>query len=201
MANNRYHLFGIGLFAVTRTRVLMLLLFLLFAGSSIGFAIWDNTDTTFDDNIIIIGDYAELSVVKVTENPGNDLRLVPFGAFKGQGDIDHFIYEYVVLFNQEGILEISAIDVRINGAVGLANLVRFSYALHHGAEFLEADQFSIDLSYDNEYYNEELNVFIVPIYVKMYLVNNESIDSYISLLENATITYEMTFITKRNDTE
>ena len=188
MKGAKYYLFGLHFLPITPFRVLILVVFLLFATTSIGFAVWDNTDTTFDDTIII-GDGASLVVVPITERP-SDVYWVPLGAFRGKNDIDHYLYEFNVVFNKEGRLNVAL----QNSLLGEDPFDLLDAKIYLSLEDLEAAEevLSIDLVEEGPYFDEEEGVFNLKVYVKVFFNEPESEEVY-DMIRNNEVSFEIHF--------
>jgi len=92
---------------------IILLIFSLLA-TNVAFTYWDATTTNPDDPLIDIGVGAVL-LVSQTVNPGDGITLVPLGAFRGKNDVSEVVYTYQVSLNKEGLLRVSAKNIRIDG--------------------------------------------------------------------------------------
>ena len=186
----KYFLFGLAFLPVTKFRVIVMLSFLLFASTSIGFAIWDDTDQTFDDTILI-GDGANLVVVPITESPDEDARLVPLGAFRGANDMDHYLYSFEIVFNKEGRLRVSL----ENSLIGEGNSFElFDAHIYYDETEIESagNVLIIDFYEDGAFYNAEEDVFKTTIYVKIYFNSPENTETY-ELIRNNEVSFEVHF--------
>jgi|GEM_PF-1323721 len=152
-----------------RLKLLVLLFFFLFAGSSIGYAVWDERQMHFEDIDIIIGEGAQLSVVSVVEDPDATTRLVPLGAFRGRNDIDHYIYEYTVAFNKEGYLLIGAYDLTVGDVENPFSLFNVAIAIEGEGFEAATDTLLIELEEDGPFYDSDNGFHLVTVQVKVFM--------------------------------
>ena len=176
-------LFGMPALAITRFRVGILLVFLLFASSSIGFAVWDETSPISDSQRIVIGEGTTFEVIRVTKSPDDAKRLVPLGAFIGHTDTDYYEYTYSVFFNKTGRFELSHANVTIGGGNSHAELIQFSYAFMD-ADFVP-DNLSVVLGVDHPSFDVEENGFRFDVTVRVHLGLPEDRETYEAIVSQA----------------
>ncbi|MFU8787163.1 MAG: hypothetical protein ACNA7U_07910 [Candidatus Izemoplasmataceae bacterium] len=180
-----YYLFGIKFLQVTRFRLAILLFLSLTITSSIAFAVWDNASDN-DDNIIIIGDGANLDVVKVLRAPSNGERLIPMNAFKGSNDVYYYQYEYDIIFNKDGSLVINIIDIMTDSDLeNLSEHFNFFISLDETDFYSNQDTLTIMLTEGNAYYNEVLEVFNFKVFITVTMNEPDSLSAKEALANQA----------------
>ncbi|MFH5882606.1 hypothetical protein [Liberiplasma polymorphum] len=180
-----YYLFGIKFLQVTRFRLAILLFLSLTITSSIAFAVWDNASDN-DDNIIIIGDGANLDVVKVLRAPSNGERLIPMKAFKGSNDVYYYQYEYDIIFNKDGSLVINIIDIMTDSELeNLSEHFNFFISLDETDFYSNQDTLTIMLTEGNAYYNEVLEVFNFKVFITVTMNEPDSLSAKEALANQA----------------
>jgi hypothetical protein len=180
-----YYLFGIKFLQVTRFRLAILLFLSLTITSSIAFAVWDNASDN-DDNIIIIGDGANLDVVKTLRAPSNGERLIPMNAFKGSNDVYYYQYEYDIIFNKDGSLVINIIDIMTDSDLeNLSEHFNFFISLDETDFYSNQDTLTIMLTEGNAYYNEVLEVFNFKVFITVTMNEPDSLSAKEALANQA----------------
>ena len=189
MERDKYYLFGITFLPMTRIRVLILALFLVFTTTSIGFAIWDSTDNPFSTPINL-GEGNNLIVAPITERP-NDVYWVPLGAFKGPMDIDHYLYQFDLLLLEEGNVKVSLENSFIDGDIAF-DLLDAKIALSHDELLTASNLLSIDFTEEGPFYDRDDNVFRTTVYVMVFFNTPSDIETF-NRMQNGEVSFEIHF--------
>lgn len=158
-------------------------LFLAFS-SGVAYAYWDAVIRE-DDPIIDIG-VGTVILVDETLQPNGDLKLVPYGAFKGPNDINEVLYSYAVTLNKEGQLTVTVKNILVNGLENPHGLVNVDIYLD---EPNEIPQPSLNLLFEDDP-NSVLFRATVLVRVTVSLPENE--EQYVTI-RNGTIEFTLEF--------
>lgn len=189
MRKHKFYLFGWRFLPMTRIRVAILIVVLLLATTTIGFALWDNTDSSFDDTINL-GEGANLIVYPLTTQ-SEDTRLVPLGAFKGNGDIDYLLYTFTVVFNKEGLIVIRLENALINELEPF-DLLDAQIALDESELSNASNTFELLLDETSPYYISEEAFYQFPVYIKVFFKTPETFEHALSI-QQANVGFEIHF--------
>lgn len=158
-------------------------LFLAFS-SGIAFAYWDAVIRE-DDPIIDIG-VGTVILVNETLQPSNELRLVPYGAFKGPNDIDHIQYEYVVKLNKIGQLTVTSKNIMVNGIENPYGLIRVDIFTDEPNEEIQP---SLNVVFEDD---PDSELYIVTIRVRVSLATPQNEEQYLSV-RNGVLGFTLEF--------
>ncbi|MFA5007050.1 MAG: hypothetical protein WC509_06260 [Candidatus Izemoplasmatales bacterium] len=95
-----------------RWLVLAVLLFLSSA-SGIAYSLWDISRAEVDPTIDI--GVGTVLTVSETIDPADGTTLIPYGAFKGPGDVDECVFVYRVSLNKPGRLVVAVTQILVGG--------------------------------------------------------------------------------------
>ena len=103
----------------------LLLVVLVFSGSALAFAWWDNLETTEEDVTIGIGEGVTISVDLDEKTDGN---LVPSGVVMKEDDVTEVEIDFIVTLDSTDLvdpldLNVTIDNIEIGGSVANANLV------------------------------------------------------------------------------
>jgi hypothetical protein len=168
-----------------RLDLLVLAVFTMFFGTSIGFSYWDTTILDKTDLIIDIG-VGTTIVVSQTVHPLEGTKLVPTGAFRDQGDVYEVVYTYTVSLNKEGQLTVTAKNVTVNGVPNPFRLVLIDIYV---SEPNETPKSVLNVEFVE---NEELQQYQVTIMVAVSLKMPSSQEEY-DALSGREIKFDLEF--------
>lgn len=180
-------------FNLRRRIMFIVLVAIVLISSSIAFAFWDQTTVIFDGNEINLGEGARLEVSH-TVNPTQ--TLVPYGSFKGENDIDEYIYSYIVTFNKEGRLNIEIDEESI--IIGEGNHP-FNDLIHIQiyTEEVPNHQNRV-LNYMREFtdFDEDKEIFTLEVFVRVFVLGPNNPTDYLEayqILMRSKITFDLNF--------
>ncbi|MFH5882608.1 hypothetical protein [Liberiplasma polymorphum] len=172
---------------------ILMLLILMLIGSRVAFAFWDNTTQVINDNEIVLGEGAILTVNKQVTSPK---ILVPKGNFKGINEVDEIIISYHVYFNKEGILKVTVDKDSISIGDGehpfndivILQISSISTFENEEAHLEEITPFSLQRNEDGRY---EVTIYFRVFLTK--LANQEDYQIAYDLLKGQTISFDIVF--------
>jgi len=190
MKKNTYCLFGISALAITKFRLTLFVVFMLVASSSIGFAIWEETSPLNDDQRIIIGEGTSFEVIRISDPPEENMRLVPLGAFLGHDEIDYYSYHYEVAINKNAQLSVYAQNIEIGNTSDLSDLVVFEYALNE--DFINATLQPLQVNIGDSYYDDTEELYLINVYIKVILQEPTNQAQYLAMAKKPLV-FELVF--------
>ena len=156
----------------------------MFCVSGTAYAYWDQTVVNQNSTVIDIGIGAILEVdVTVTPEEGN--RLVPVGAFKGEGDVDEVFFTYTVNLNKIGQVLVTAKNVMIDGDYLNNSLVLIDvYATTPNVVPSDTATFTL-VDNGSEEYEAEVNVRV--------MISMPADEAQYNMIAGKTITFVLEF--------
>lgn len=160
---------------VHRRATILVLLFLFINITWMAYSYWSAVTVDYDDIEIPLGEQA---VIKVSPTINPNYRLVPYGSFKGEGEIDEYIFNYFVTFNKTGYLKVIIPEDSIvigNGEHRFNSLatIQISYG-----STLDYNNRELELITNFENWNEEKKQFEMEILIRVFVVAPTNINDY-----------------------
>jgi hypothetical protein len=194
-----YYLFGLPLLKVTRFRVAIAVLLLVFSSSSIAFSTWSNNNWESQFDIIVDSDNF-FSVIKV-DSSNQEKKLVPMNSFVGSNDTYYYTYVYEIAVSEAGMLNIYTDNYSVIGLddINQENVFNVQFSLDNQITFIDS-LIEINLSDDGIYYDAENEVYLITLHVRLSMQEQPSInEDEIEILKNNTVEFDLVF--RMNDTE
>lgn len=154
------------------------LIFLLFMTTAVGFNYWHNQDAASLQNQFAFLRNDNLIVQSVSTEDGK--RLIPYGALKGQNDVDELVYVYHIELKDNYQLDITNTELEIRTEHDMLNAEGYFTIL-------------VEVNYiENELNNR--NEAIITVYIRLeptslnsiYQLNGARVTLYMDYLPYAT---------------
>jgi hypothetical protein len=161
--------------AMKRRVIILVLLFLIVNITWAAYSFWGTIDVVYDDVEIPLGENAVISV-SPTINPVK--KMVPYGSFKGNDEIDEYVFNYDVTFNKTGLLRVTVPESSIKVGDGFHNFNSLAVVQIFMGEIPTDHTRRLILTSEFQNWNDTTQQYVMKVSIRVIIVAPSEVEDY-----------------------
>ena len=156
-----------------KRRLILAVLLLMSISSGVAYSIWNLKQAEVTDPVIEIG-VGTVLTVSDTVQPEPGTTIVPYGAFRGDRDVDEYVFTYQVRLNKPGKLVVDLLSVMIGGLPDVSGIIDVSL---YGGSPAESNNTTYVVVFDAD----EGGGYVATVNVRIRLSAGAADESYLAI--------------------